>query len=146
MTRELTAIHEDLSRDEWAAEGSSDRAFGFIFTVVFLLIGLWPLWVGGRMRIWAVACSVIFLVLTLLRPAALAPLRRRWDAVGRILHRVVNPAIMALLFYGAVMPTAIVLRLRKKDILRLRFDPSAASYWIVRRPPGPAPETMRNQF
>jgi hypothetical protein len=146
MMKDSPAIHEDLSRDERVTKGPSDRAFGFIFAVVLLLIGMWPLLGRGNVRMWALAGSAMFLALTLVRAATLAPLRRFWGAVGSMLHGVVNPVVMALLFYGAVTPTAVVLRLMRKDILRLRFDRSAGSYWIPRRPPGPHPKTMRNQF
>ena len=76
----------------------------------------------------------------------LNPLKRAWLALGMLLHRVVNPIVMALLFYGTVLPTGLVMRALGKDLLRLRRQPEADSYWIVRQPPGPAPETMKDQF
>jgi hypothetical protein len=82
----------------------------------------------------------------LLRPAVLNPLNRVWLKFGLLLHKVVNPAIMALLFYGTVLPTGLIMRAMGKDLLRLKREPDAASYWIVRAPPGPAPETMKDQF
>jgi hypothetical protein len=82
-----------------------------------------------------------------LRPAVLGPLNRWWLQLGLLLQqRLVTPVIMALLFFGTVTPIALVLRLLGKDLLRLRLDREADSYWIERRPPGPAPDTMRNQF
>jgi hypothetical protein len=63
-----------------------------------------------------------------------------------LLHRIVNPVVMALMFYGTVLPTGIVMRLMGKDLLRLKWRPDAETYWIVRSPPGPAAETMRDQF
>jgi hypothetical protein len=85
-------------------------------------------------------------VLALARPKTLAPLNRVWTGVGLLLHRVVNPLAMAFVFYGTVAPIGLVLRLLGKDPLRLRFDADVKTYWIERRPPGPAPETMTNQF
>jgi hypothetical protein len=65
--------------------------------------------------------------------------------LGLLLHRIVNPMVMGLLFYGTIWPTGLVMRMRGRDLLRLKRDPSAASYWIA-RVPGPAPETMKDQF
>jgi len=69
-----------------------------------------------------------------------------WLRLGLLLHRVANPIVMALLFYGTVLPTGLVMRLKGRDLLRLKREPDAVSYWIVRDPPGPSPETMRDQF
>ena len=65
---------------------------------------------------------------------------------GLLLQRVVNPIVMALLFYGTVLPTGLIMRMMGKDLLRLKRQPDAASYWIARVPPGPSPETMKDQF
>ena len=78
------------------------------------------------------------------RTTALAPLNRWWTKV--LLYRVVNPIALGLLFYVAVMPVGLLMRVPGKDPLQLRRDPDAASYWIDRTPPGPAPESMKNQF
>jgi hypothetical protein len=90
--------------------------------------------------------AALFLAAALLRPAKLHPLNLIWLKFGLLLHRVVNPVIMALLFYGTVLPTGLVMRMLGKDLLRLKREPGADSYWIVRQPPGPAPETMKDQF
>jgi hypothetical protein len=81
----------------------------------------------------------------LLWPSSLRPLNRLWMKLGLLLHRIVNPIVMGLLFYGTIWPTGLVMRMRGRDLLRLKRDPSAASYWIA-RVPGPAPETMKDQF
>ncbi len=86
--------------------------------------------------------ALVFAVLL----GVLAPLNRAWARLGLVLHRLTNPLVMAVIFYLAVTPTALVLRLFGKDPLRRRFEPEAESYWIERRPPGPAPESMRHQF
>jgi hypothetical protein len=90
--------------------------------------------------------AALFLAAALLRPALLNPLNRLWLKFGLLLHRVVNPIVMGLLFYGTVWPTGLVMRALGKDLLRLKRQPEAHSYWIVRAPPGPAPETMKDQF
>ena len=139
------ATHERLVREE-KVQGSSNRAFGVVFTVVFAIIGLWPLIGDGTVRVWSLAISLTFLALALLWPVVLTPLNRLWTRFGLLLHHIVNPIIMGLLFYLVVTPTGLVMRMLGKDLLRLRFDPQAKSYWIERQPPGPAPETMKDQF
>jgi hypothetical protein len=79
-------------------------------------------------------------------PRLLTPLNRLWTRFGLVLHAVVTPVVMGLLFYLTVVPIGIVMRLAGKDLLALRYDPGAKSYWIERRPPGPAPDTMPRQF
>ena len=95
---------------------------------------------------WPLGLGAAFLLVALAQPALLEPLNRLWTQFGLLLHRITNPLIMRLMFYLAVTPTALVIRLAGKDPLRLRFDRSATSYWIDREPPGPAPETMKHQF
>ncbi len=137
--------HEDLRRDE-EVKGSSDRSFGLVFTVVFAVIGCWPLIDAAQPRWWALALAGLFLLAALVRPALLAPLNRIWLRFGLLLHRVVNPIVMGFLFFLVVTPTGLLMRMTGKDPLRLRPDPEAKTYWIEREPPGPAPETMKNQF
>jgi len=138
-------FHEDLQRED-AVKVGSERGFGIVFAVVFAVIGLYPAWDGAPVRWWALALAAIFLAVAGLAPSILKPLNRLWFAFGLLLHRVVNPIVMGLVFFVAVTPTAIVMRMLGKDPLRLRVDRTAKTYWIERRPPGPAPETMRNQF
>ena len=75
----------------------------------------------------------------------LHPLNRAWTKLGLLLHRIVNPIVMGLIFFGTILPTSLIMRFLAKDPLRLSRDPGAESYWI-RRTPGPAPESMRDQF
>lgn len=144
MTRGA-AFHEDLDRTHEVKRGS-ERGFGLVFAAVFALVGLWPLTGDGPPRWWALATAGGFAVVALAAPAVLAPLNRRGFGIGLPLRRVVDPIVMGIVFYAAVTPTALVMRLLGKDLLERRFDPKAETYWIQRDPPGPAPETMRNQF
>ncbi|MBI3471788.1 MAG: hypothetical protein HY013_10570 [Candidatus Solibacter usitatus] len=139
------ATHEDFSRKE-AVKGSSDRSFGLVFTAFFGIYGLWPLWKGGAPRLWSLALSGAFLALALIAPAVLHPLNLLWTKLGLLLARITNPIVTGLMFYVIFTPAALAMRLMGKDLLRLRPDPDADSYWIPRQPPGPPPETMRNQF
>lgn len=140
-------MHEDLSREE-IIQGSSDRAFGVVMACFFTIIGLLPLIFGSAqsVRWWALAVAFAFAALAWLRPVTLAPLNRLWLRFGLLLSKIVSPVILGLLFFVTIMPIGLVMRAIGKDPLRLRKDQSAASYWIVRDPPGPAAETMKNQF
>lgn len=131
--------------DEGAAP-PSERSFGIVFTAVFLIVGAWPLLSGGPPRWWALAIAGAFLVAGLALPRILRPLNSAWLRFGLVLHRIISPLILAMLFYLTVLPTGLVMRALGKDPLRLRFDRNARSYWIERSPPGPDPESLRNQF
>jgi hypothetical protein len=139
------ATHEVFVRDEKIVAGS-DRSFGFVMAGALALVTALNGWHAGRLWPWTGGVAGLFLVAGLLRPSVLNPLNRAWLKFGLLLHRVVNPVVMALLFYGTVLPTGLVMRMLGKDLLRLKRQPGADSYWIVRQPPGPSPETMKDQF
>ena len=141
----LAGTHERLSEDQ-VVKGSSDRSFGLVFAAVFTLIGLWPLLSEDGVRWWSLAIALMFAAPAIARPSALAPLNRLWTRFGLLLNRIVSPLVMGLLFYLIITPFALIMRAAGKDLLRLRFDPGAESYWIEREPPGPAPESIKNQF
>ena len=142
---EHKGFHEDFGREDGPKPGS-ERSFGIVFAVVFVLIGSWPLFDGGPFRLWALAGAGIFLAAGLFFPTPLRPLNRLWFIFGMALHKVMSPLVMGLLFYLTVTPIALIMRIVGKDPLTRRFDPRAKSYWIERDPAGPAPETMRQQF
>ena len=137
--------HEDLSRNQHV-EGSSDRAFGLVFTGVFFVIAVWPLFHGEALRWWASGLAAVFALAALVKPALLAGLNRLWIKLGVLLGKVVSPIALGILFYGVFTPLGALIRLTGKDPLRLKFDPDADSYWIPRKPPGPPPDSMTNQF
>ncbi|MGH8570378.1 MAG: SxtJ family membrane protein, partial [Gammaproteobacteria bacterium] len=137
--------HENLQRDQHV-EGSSDRAFGLVFGGVFVVIACWPLFDGEPPRWWAFGVAAVLAMIAALRPALLAVPNRLWIKLGLLLGRVVSPIALGVLFYGVVAPLGVVMRLTGTDPLRLKLDPSADSYWIPREPPGPPPDSLRNQF
>jgi hypothetical protein len=139
------SLHEDLGRRQ-EGEGSSDRAFGLVIGFFFLLVALSPLRTHHPVRLWALVLSGFFLLLGLVKPVWLGTLNRYWTKLGLLMGRIVGPVVTAVLFYAVVTPTALLFRLLGKDPLRLRLEPGARSYWIERTPPGPAPQTMTNQF
>jgi predicted membrane metal-binding protein len=137
--------HEDLSRDQ-EVEGSSDRSFGLVFAVVFLIVGCWPLFHGELPRWWALAVAVAFAAIAMLKPALLAVPNRLWLKFGLLLAKIISPIALGILFYGVLAPIGVLMRLTGKDPLRLKLDAGAGSYWILRKPPGPPPDSMTNQF
>jgi hypothetical protein len=139
-------MHEHTPRHTSQLQSSSDRSFGFVFAAVFLIIALYPLLHAAGIRIWAVVVSGLFLLLAALVPQVLAPANRLWTKFGLLLHNIVSPIALGILFFIVVTPTGLLMRLFGKDPLRLRFDPAAGSYWIKRDPPGPTADSLNNQF
>ena len=116
-----------------AVVGPSDRSFGLVFTVVFLIAALLPLWRNAEPRWWAIAAAAGCAVLALAWPRALAPANRLWLRTGTAMHHVVNPVVMGVLFYLAVTPFGLVMRLFRKGLVRrMRPDRAVSSYWIPR--------------
>jgi len=139
------SFHESFDHTDDVRAGS-ERAFGVVFAVVFALVSLWPLLDGLPIRLWALVVSGAFLLAALLKPRILSPLNRLWFRFGLVLHKIVNPLVMGLLFFLTVTPIALIMRLVGKDPLRRNFDSEATSYWIARDPEELASNSMRNQF
>ena len=139
------STHEDLSRDEVVVRGS-DRSFGFVMAGGFAVLSLLNFWHAGRVWPYMLLVAAFFALSGFLYPALLGPLNRAWFKFGLLLHKVINPIILGLVFYGAVLPTGLIARACGKDLLRLELQPKAESYWIIRQPPGPAANTMTDQF
>jgi hypothetical protein len=137
--------HESFDRAQ-EVTGSSNRSLGIVFAGVFGLIGLWPLVFGGTVRTWSLALGAVFLVLAFLAPALLGPLNRLWTRFGLLLHRIVSPIVLGIMFFLVITPIAWLMRLFGKRPLRLGFDRAAGTYWIERRPPGPPPQSLGDQF
>jgi hypothetical protein len=138
------STHESFTREEQVAPGS-DRTFGLVMAAALAAVSLVNGWHHGRLWPWTLVAAALFGLAAWLRPSSLHPLNRAWMMLGLLMHRIVNPVVMGLLFYGTILPTGLVMRLRGRDLLRLKRDPNAETYWIARAP-GPRPETMRDQF
>jgi Saxitoxin biosynthesis operon protein SxtJ len=141
----MTEFHEDLSR-EHERHLSSDRMFGLVIGGVFAVIGALPVWHGNPPRLWAIVIGVVLFVLAIAVPRVLHRANLYWSAFGVLLSRIVNPVVMAVLFYAVVTPIALIFRALGNDPLRLKRDPAAVTYWIERDPPGPSPESIKHQF
>jgi hypothetical protein len=137
--------HEDFSRLSQRSTGS-DRSFGFVFGIFLAIVAFVPTRSGHLVRKWALLCSVILFLLALIRPQVLRPLNIFWTHLGLAIGKISNPIIMTLIYFVVFTPIAILFRIMKRDPLRLRFDPEAASYWILRNPSTAGPDSMRNQF
>ncbi len=120
----------------------SNRSFGIVFFVVFLLIALYPILNEGEIRIWSLAISIIFLVLGLTNSKILNPFNKLWFKFGLFLGKLLSPLIMGIIFFFVVTPTGLLMRLFKKDLLKLNFN-SNKSYWIEKNDPR---SKMKNQF
>lgn len=137
--------HEVQQRAE-VAKASSNRNFGLVFAGFYALLGLLGFWRGtGRGPIW-LGLALAALLLALTAPKALAPFNWAWTKFGLLLHAIVSPVMLGLIFYVCIVPVGFLMRLSGRDPLRRKYDIAADSYWIARDPPGPQPETFRNQF
>jgi len=120
----------------------TNRNFGTVFFVVFLIVSFYPLIYGGDILRWPLVISIIFLTLGLINSKILTPLNRLWFKFGIFLGRIISPIIMALIFFLVVTPTGLIMRLLKKDLLNLKYNKSK-SYWIEKNGPK---SKMKNQF
>ncbi len=124
----------------------TERSFGIVFAVVFSIIALLPLFHGGIVHWWALGISAAFLICAFFAPRLLRPLNVLWFKFGLLLHHVVNPIVMGALYYVGVVPMGLILRMLGKDLLRLKIDKAATSYWLPRDRPAPPPGGMTRQF
>lgn len=133
-------------RGHHEAKMGSERSFGVVFSIVFTIIGALPLLKGGELRLWSLLVAAVFLGLGLIAPGILRPLNILWFRFGLLLGRIIAPIVISLLFFIAVTPTALIMRLLRKDVLSLRFDRTAKSYWIGRSKTDNPMGSMKNQF
>ena len=122
---------------------SSNRSFGLMFFVVFLIIALWPLKSGEDFRLWSLTLSIIFLILGILNSKFLTPLNKLWLKFGILLGSIVAPIIMGIVYFLVVTPTGLFMRLLGKDLLKTNKEKNASTYWIKR---DSKHGTMKKQF
>ena len=121
---------------------SSNKSFGIVFFVVFIIIGFWPLLDINTYRLWAIIIAFIFLALGLVNSKLLTPLNILWFKFGIFLGKIVSPIVMGVIFFFVVTPTAILMRISKKDLLNLKFN-NKETYWIKK---SNYKSKMKNQF
>ena len=136
---------ERLARGD-SPRGSTDRLFGLLFSTFWGVVAMAPLRRGGSIRVWAAVLAAAFLATSLIRPTLLGPLNQWWQRLGQLLQKITNPILMAVLYFSTIVPFALIVRLLNEDGLRLKWEPGQNSYWIPRKPPGPRPESMKDQF
>jgi len=120
----------------------SNRSFGIVFFVVFLIISIWPLLDEKELRYWSLIVSIIFLILGILKSNILTPLNKAWFKFGILLGNIISPIIMALIFFLVVTPISFIMRIFGKDILNLKKN-NNSSYWIKKDKQS---VSMRKQF
>tara|TARA_B100000470_G_C19716614_1_gene357996 strand:- start:387 stop:776 length:390 start_codon:yes stop_codon:yes gene_type:complete len=121
---------------------NSNRSFGIVFFVVFLIVGLWPILSENDIRIWSIILSLIFLILGLLNSKLLTPLNKVWFKFGITLGGIVAPIVMGLIFFMVVTPISLLMKLFNKDVLNLKKN-NNKSYWILRNQ---QKSRMKDQF
>ena len=121
---------------------SSNRNFGIVFFIVFLLISVYPLINNDSIRIWSLVVSLIFLVLSIINSNLLLPLNKLWFKFGIFLGKIISPIIMGIIFFLVVTPIGLIMRLIGKDVLNLKYN-DYRSYWIEKTGPK---SKMKNQF
>jgi hypothetical protein len=143
-----TSGHHEVMGGHDDVKLPSERSFGLVFTAAFALFAVW--WYFRRddeiAALVSLAVSAGFLGVTFTAPAILRPLNILWLKFGLLLSKIVNPVVMGLLFFTVITPIGLILRARGKDLLRMKRDPSAASYWIPKSEADPETSSMSNQF
>ena len=122
---------------------SSNRSFGIVFFVVFLFIALYPVTYNEDIRIWSLIISFIFIFLGLLNSKILTPLNKLWFKFGVILGKIVSPTIMGIIFFLVVTPIGLIMKVFRKDLLKLKYNKKDNTYWIEKNGPK---SKMKNQF
>ena len=140
------ATHHEFGGTHQEIETSSDRSFGLVFAVVFALLAGYFVWLGSAWWPALLAPSAAFLILALVRSPLLAPLNWLWTKLGLLLGAIVAPIVMGLIYFAVITPMGLFAQLIGKDFLRLRRDPGASTYWLLRPDQNPEPERLRDQF
>jgi len=120
----------------------TNKSFGIVFFVFFLIVSIFPLFNDGNIRIWSLIISIIFLILGILNSKILTPLNQVWFKFGVLLGRFVSPVVMGIVFFAIVTPTSVVMRVLQKNLLNLKKG-NKKTYWIER---SKIKSKMKNQF
>jgi hypothetical protein len=138
--------HENLSREQ-QIEISSERSFGVVFSIFFLVVSVWPVvFNGAGPRPWALVAAVLMGLTTWLAPYKLKSANIAWHKLGLLLGRIVSPIALAIIFFLVITPIGFIARLCGKVFLKIQKEPKALTYWQERTPPGPAPDSLNRQF
>ena len=120
----------------------SNKSFGIVFFIVFLIIALYPMLKEQDLRLWSLIISFIFLILGMINSSILTPLNKIWFKFGILLGNIISPIVMAIVFFGVVLPTGIVMKILRKDLIGLKKN-NKNTYWIEKKS---QMTSMKNQF
>ena len=121
---------------------SSNKSFGIVFFIVFLIVSIYPIFNSGDLRIWSLIISTTFLILGLLNSSILSPLNKLWFKFGILLGSIISPIVMGIVFFGVVTPTSIIMKIFRKNLLGLKKN-NKKTYWVEK----PLIKSkMKNQF
>tara|TARA_B100001123_G_C14322332_1_gene635745 strand:- start:61 stop:456 length:396 start_codon:yes stop_codon:yes gene_type:complete len=110
---------------------NSNKTFGILFFIIFLLYGIWPIFYSNDIRIWSLIVGLIFLILGLLNSKILTPLNNAWIKFGELLGKIISPLVMGFIFFLVITPISLIMKLFRKDLLNLKYQ-DTKSYWIKR--------------
>ena len=120
----------------------SNKSFGIVFFIFFLLVSIYPLVNNENIRLWSLLLSIIFLILGILNSKILTPMNKLWFKLGIFLGKIISPLVMGVIFFFVVTPIGLFMKLLKKDLINLKFNGNP-SYWIEKTEPK---SKMKNQF
>ena len=132
-----------MDRATISIKQGSERNFGIVFSIVFLIFSFYPHFSFEKVRLWSLIVSAFFFLIAIFRPSMLKSLNFLWFRFGILLGRIISPVVMALVFVFAIIPTGIIIRLMGKDPLQRKFLKNKNSYWIPRKT---SRQSMKNQF
>ncbi len=144
MTESIASAGRDPA--DKPANRSSDRVFGMFFALLALILGVWPMAFGGHPIHALVGIGLLLLVVAAVMPKLLRPFNRLWFEFGLLLHKLISPLVLGLIYLTSVVPVGLLMRMFGKDPLRRRFEPGLQTYWISRDPPGPQADSLPRQF
>ena len=121
---------------------SSNRSFGIVFFLFFLIVALWPMINKADIRLWSLVISIIFLILGVINSKILTPINKLWFKFGLFLGKIVSPLVMGAIFFLVVTPTGIIMRLMRKDLLNLKKN-NSKTYWLEKKNEN---NSMKKQF
>ena len=122
---------------------SSNRSFGLLFFLVFIILGLWPLKNSGNLNYYFIGISVVFLFLGIINSKLLSPFNKTWIKLGEILGLIIAPIVMFMVYFIFLTPISLIVRMFGKDLLNINFNKRLDSYWVKRKKKF---GSMRKQF
>ena len=137
--------NRDLGLSEDIKIGSN-KSFGYVFTIIFLIIGIWPLFYGKFINYIFLLLSSFLLIVSIFFPKYLSPFNKVWFKFGLLLNKIVSPIVLGFLYFFTFLPMGLLMRLMGKDPLKLKKQSDKISYWVYRDPPGPSSKSLKNQF